>query len=58
LALLLTQLMRTMLFGVAPTDAFSLVAAALVLTLTAFVAAFLPARRAARVAPSVAFRAE
>jgi putative ABC transport system permease protein len=57
-ALLLTQLMRTMLFGVAPTDAFSLVAAALVLTSTAFVAAFLPARRAARVAPSVAFRAE
>jgi predicted permease len=57
-ALLLTQLMRTLLFGVAPTDLFSLIGAALVLTLTAFLAAFLPARRAARIAPSVAFRSE
>jgi putative ABC transport system permease protein len=57
-ALLLTQLMRTLLFGVAPTDPLSLVAAAVVLMLTAFLAAFLPARRAARIPPSVAFRSD
>jgi predicted permease len=57
-ALLLTQLMRTLLFGVAPTDPLSLVVAATVLLFTAFLAAFLPARRAARIAPSVAFRSE
>jgi len=50
--------MRTLLFGIAPTDPLSMIAAALVLVLTAFVAAFLPAWRAARVAPSVAFRSE
>lgn len=57
-ALLLTQLMRTLLFGVAPTDPLSIAVAALVLVITAFVAAFLPAWRAARIPPSVAFRAE
>jgi predicted permease len=57
-ALLLTQLMRSLLFGVAPTDPISIVTAAAVLLLTAFLAAFLPARRAARIPPSVAFRSE
>jgi predicted permease len=57
-ALMLTQLMRALLFGVAPTDVASLVGAGLVLTLTAFLAAFLPARRAARIPPAVAFRTE
>ncbi len=57
-ALVLMQLMRSLLFGVAPTDVLSLVGAALVLTFTAFLAAFLPARRAARIPPSVAFRSE
>ena len=57
-ALLLTQLMRTLLFGVAPSDPLSLAMAAGVLLLTAFMAAFLPAWRATRIPPSVAFRAE
>jgi predicted permease len=57
-ALLLTQLMRTLLFGVAPSDPLSLTIAAAVLLFTAFLAAFLPAWRAARIPPSVAFRSE
>jgi putative ABC transport system permease protein len=57
-ALLLTRLMRTLLFGVAPSDPLSIAGAALVLLFAAFLAAFLPARRAARTPPSIAFRSE
>lgn len=57
-ALALTRFMRGILYGVAPTDpaTFALVACALLVA--AALASWLPARRAARVDPSVALRAE
>jgi ABC-type antimicrobial peptide transport system permease subunit len=53
-----TQLVRANLYGVGSTDPLTFVAAALVLLLIAALAAWLPARRAARVDPVVALRAE
>jgi ABC-type antimicrobial peptide transport system permease subunit len=52
------RLIRSMLFGVTPTDAASLSAAVAVLTAVALFAAFLPARRASHVDPMVALRHE
>jgi ABC-type antimicrobial peptide transport system permease subunit len=57
-ALALTGLVRSSLFGIAPTDPVSFVAAALVMALVGAVAAWLPARRAARVDPMIALRYE
>lgn len=51
-------LMRTLVYGVAPHDAASLVAATLSLMLVATVASYLPARRAARVDPATTLRAD
>jgi predicted permease len=48
----------SLLFGLSATDPVTLVAAAIVLTLVAAVAAYLPAIRAARVDPIVALRSE
>jgi ABC-type antimicrobial peptide transport system permease subunit len=53
-----TQLVRASLYGVGSIDPLTLVAAALVLLLIAGLAAWLPARRAARVDPVVAVRAD
>jgi putative ABC transport system permease protein len=53
-----TRWLETLLFGVAPRDAISLAAAASVLGLVALAAAWIPARRAARVDPLVALRVE
>jgi ABC-type antimicrobial peptide transport system permease subunit len=53
-----TRLIRAQLFGVQPVDGPSLAVAAMVLVSTAVAASYLPARRAARVDPSDALRAE
>ena len=52
------RILDGLLFGLSPTDAVNLVSAAVVLVLVALTAAFVPARRAARVDPLVALRAE
>jgi putative ABC transport system permease protein len=52
------RLLETLLFGVTARDAVSLAAAAILLGVVAMVAAWIPARRAARVDPLVALRVE
>lgn len=58
LAFWLGQYVRDRLFGVGPNDAVSFAAGALVLVVVALVATWAPARRAARVDPIRALRAE
>jgi putative ABC transport system permease protein len=55
-ALALTQLMTEMLYEVRATDPVTFVSVAIVLALTALLACYLPARRAAAVDPIVALR--
>ena len=55
-ALALGRTVRTLLFGVATTDAVSFVAAAAMLVAVALAACYVPARRAAQVDPIVALR--
>jgi predicted permease len=57
-ALLLTRLMRSMLFEVSPTDLSTLAGVTVVLLVATLLANWLPARRAARVDPLVALRAD
>ena len=58
LAVGLSRLLRGMLYGVSAFDPPAYLGLTLVLALTALVASWLPARRAAQVDPSVALRAE
>ena len=53
-----TRFIKSMLFGVAPTDALSFVAGGVILILVAVLACVVPARRAAGVDPIIAMRAE
>jgi putative ABC transport system permease protein len=57
-ALLLTRFLSTLLYGVSAHDPLTFGAIALLLALTAALACLLPARRAARVDPTSALRAE
>jgi ABC-type antimicrobial peptide transport system permease subunit len=57
-ALLIGNLAASQLFGLAPTDPRAVIAAAVLLAGTVFGASYWPARRASRVDPVVALRAE
>ncbi len=57
-SLWLTRFVRGMLYGVAPHDTITLVGTALVLVAVALLAAWLPTRRALRVDPVVALKAD
>ena len=57
-ALALTGLLRTLLFGIEPRDGATLVMASLVLAAVTLAAAYVPARRAARLMPLDALRME
>jgi putative ABC transport system permease protein len=53
-----TRALRAFLFGIEPADAVSFSAAALLISLAALIACYLPARRAVRVDPVIALRTE
>ena len=55
-AIVATRAMESLLYGVAARDALTLIAVALLLITVALIAAYLPARRAMSVDPSVALR--
>ncbi len=57
-ALALTRFVQNKLFGIQPTDPASFAAAAILITMVGAVAAWIPARRAARVDPNRALRNE
>jgi putative ABC transport system permease protein len=57
-AMLMTRVLRTLLFGVSTTDPSVFAAIVVLLSATAWIATYLPARRATRVDPLVALRDE
>jgi putative ABC transport system permease protein len=57
-ALMLSRLMRKLLYGVQPTDPATFVAVATALAVVAILACYIPARRAMRIDPMAALRYE
>jgi ABC-type antimicrobial peptide transport system permease subunit len=57
-ALALVRLLQSLLFETAPTDPFTFIAVPLALVAAVLLASWLPARRAAKVDPLIALRAE
>jgi ABC-type antimicrobial peptide transport system permease subunit len=57
-ALIASRLLTSQLFGVSPFDPLTLAGSALLLSVVAIAAAFVPARRASRIEPMRALRAE
>jgi ABC-type antimicrobial peptide transport system permease subunit len=55
-AILASRWVQTLLYGLEPWDPSSIAVAAGTLTLVSLIAAWLPARRASRVAPTIALR--
>ena len=51
-----TRLMSSLLFGIEATDPLTFASVVIVLTLTALVASLVPARRAARLDPTITLR--
>ena len=57
-AIALTRLMHSLLFNTSATDPFTFILISVLLSLAAFFACYIPARRAAKVDPLVALRYE
>jgi len=57
-ALVVADVMRNLLFGIEPVDAPTFAAGALLLAAVAIAGSYVPARRAAKIDPAVAFRTE
>ena len=57
-ALILTRLMSSVLYGVSATDVVAFIVVTLLLGSVVLIACYLPARRAAKVEPVVALRAD
>jgi putative ABC transport system permease protein len=58
IAIVVTRVMSAFLFGVGPTDPITYAVVSGVLAAVALLAAYLPARRASRVDPIIALRAD
>jgi ABC-type antimicrobial peptide transport system permease subunit len=54
----LTRVMESFLFDVSPTDAMTFVGVSLLLAAVSLLAAYLPARKATRLDPTIALRCE
>jgi predicted permease len=58
LALALVRMIQSILYGIAPYDPLTMIGAAMLMVTVAFLAAWIPARRAAKIDPMVALRYE